>query len=203
MLISDRAVSTANKGPLDPLEVAQGPDAILGRIFGYYAGILKEPESQPQDPPKSQAQQIVEREQRFTLFWKYLTRQDHHSMRSYLLTTVRLDEATVEWLETNSSGTGLYNLAFVEMVMDGIDFGRRGRSRDQETPAHHASLDHRIQGEGGPKSSMEGASLVVHRWRCGLPCTEDARRPRWRGAHAEARRKNENDWRFHRCGRLS
>jgi len=110
VLISDRAVSTANKGPLDPLEVAQGPDAILGRIFGYYAGILKEPESQPQDPPKSQAQQIVEREQRFTLFWKYLTRQDHHSMRSYLLTTVRLDEATVEWLETNSSGTGLYNL---------------------------------------------------------------------------------------------
>lgn len=112
-------VSTTNGGPIKPEDVKLGLSGILGAIFKKFGDMLKA----PQDPPEDPLQAAAEASKRFAEFWKELMKYDHHSMRSYLLQVQNLDEATVEWLETNGSATGLYNCSFVEMVMDGLDFG--------------------------------------------------------------------------------
>ena len=55
--------------------------------------------------------------------WRKLAQYDHLSMRGYLTTVRGYDEATVDWLETNTSGTGLFDCAFVQTIMDFLDFG--------------------------------------------------------------------------------
>ena len=50
-------------------------------------------------------------------------------------------ESVVEWLETFESATGLYNDAFVESVMDAIDFGGASATR---SPGSAVRFPHKI-----------------------------------------------------------
>lgn len=83
--------------------------------------------------------------------WNFLTAHDAYSTRGYMLdkcylatTGEKYTPQVVEWLETFETGTGLYNLAFVESTMDALDFG----------------LDSAKSYPGGPRSSLD------YSWYC-------------------------------------
>jgi len=125
--------------------------------------MLVEPSQSAEDSsPKDPQQKAQEASTRFEKFWKELAKYDHHSMRSYLLQIEGLDEATVEWLETNGSATGLYNCAFVEMVMDGLDFGSPSPATISAAPDE---LPHWVK-EAREKKDPDRPWKNEHPWWC-------------------------------------
>jgi len=72
----------------------------------------------------------------FAESWHELAKYDHFSMRGYLMTIEGYDEATIDWLETNTSGTGLFDCAFVQTIMDFLDFGMAAPKTHTEPTKH-------------------------------------------------------------------
>ncbi|KAF8178492.1 hypothetical protein BJ912DRAFT_1024006 [Pholiota molesta] len=75
----------------------------------------------------------------FAEAWAELTSEDHHTtrsaMRAGLHGTPSYPNTVINWLETFDSATGLYDRAFVESVMDSLDFGWPWPQVDLEPPA--------------------------------------------------------------------
>lgn len=57
--------------------------------------------------------------------WDLLKQFDKYSTRGYLSTaaTTTYDQPTINWLETMTAGTGWFDQAFAESVLEWIDFG--------------------------------------------------------------------------------
>ncbi|VDB94323.1 unnamed protein product [Peniophora sp. CBMAI 1063] len=101
------SVSSENGGAVPGNYVAQGVDRVLGDVFRPYADLFNDPNTTFQEA------------------WAHLQQEGPYSTRAHMLgrASPTLPEAVIQWLETFSSATGLYNNAFVESAMDAIDFG--------------------------------------------------------------------------------
>ncbi|KAF8183763.1 hypothetical protein K438DRAFT_1599145 [Mycena galopus ATCC 62051] len=66
----------------------------------------------------------------FDKAWEKLVEKDAYSTRTFLLAEKKFPETVVEWMETFTTATGLYDGAFVESTMDAMDFGSPTASRN-------------------------------------------------------------------------
>ncbi|KJA17693.1 hypothetical protein HYPSUDRAFT_146222 [Hypholoma sublateritium FD-334 SS-4] len=111
-------VSVANGGTVPDDFAAKSVDHWTGQVYDYYKTAF----AKLDDPNLSDEQ----RRKIFRAAWADLVDQDHHTTRSAMrqgLNGVRpYPNPVVEWLETFDSATGLYDRAFVESVMDSLDF---------------------------------------------------------------------------------
>lgn len=116
-------VSQANAGTVPDRYLTQGPSDWAGDVYKYYKDLFGKIDQVP--PEKRRAA--------FQAAWNTLTKQDHHSTRGYMLSTINepledgspslpsslrpFPPSVVEWIETFDSATGLYDEAFVESVI--------------------------------------------------------------------------------------
>lgn len=124
-------VSDSNGGTV-PVSFLERPESETGdwnpvdywtnEVYGYYKQLFAGLDGAPPE----------ERQAIFEAAWDELTKQDHLSTRGYMLSgpegkpegaPAPYPESVVQWLETFDSGTGLYDQAFVESVLDSLDFG--------------------------------------------------------------------------------
>jgi len=70
-------------------------------------------------------QKLAEKD-KFSEGFKFLLENDDYSTRAYLRKCVNVPESVVSWCETLDSSTGLYDMAFVESVIDSFDFDNPG-----------------------------------------------------------------------------
>uniref|UniRef100_D8PKZ2 Amine oxidase domain-containing protein n=1 Tax=Schizophyllum commune (strain H4-8 / FGSC 9210) TaxID=578458 RepID=D8PKZ2_SCHCM len=98
-------VSVENGGTVPSAYVAWGADSVAAEVYKPFTDLFKS--------------------EKFSKAWAVLQQEDSHSTRAYMRGRKEnpLPEAVVQWLETFETATGLYNDAFVESVMDAMDFG--------------------------------------------------------------------------------
>ncbi|KAG8911688.1 hypothetical protein FRC02_006466 [Tulasnella sp. 418] len=118
----DYHVSVSQGGTVPDDYAKQTADCWTSKIYDYFKNEIAKAD-EITDP--------VERAKAFQNAWNDLTRQDHFSTRGYMLAgdagkpsgvPPPYSEAVVEWLETFDSATGLYDEAFVESIIDSLDF---------------------------------------------------------------------------------
>ncbi|KAG8716210.1 hypothetical protein FRC09_015972 [Ceratobasidium sp. 395] len=113
--ILDPFKDSVSKGGDVPDAFLQEPDAVTTWIEKVYGKFKKRFALIDLVPPEN-------RRQVFQQAWECLTKYDHLSTRGYMLSKHRFPESAIEWLEKYDSATGLYNLVFVESVLDSLDF---------------------------------------------------------------------------------
>ncbi|KAF9473297.1 hypothetical protein BDN70DRAFT_817464 [Pholiota conissans] len=103
------------------------PDDFILEDVDHWTGLVYDPYK---DRFKALDNEDLTDDQRREIFaeaWAHLTAQDHHTTRSAMragLNGVRpYPNPVIEWLEMFDSATGLYDRAFVESIMDSLDFG--------------------------------------------------------------------------------
>ncbi|RDB24913.1 hypothetical protein Hypma_008040 [Hypsizygus marmoreus] len=111
-------VSVPNGGTV-PTDFIQQPVSFwTGQVYKHYKDLFAELDNEELTQ--------VERLQIFQEAWKELITQDHHSTRSFMRAGLNgvqpYPGPVIEWLEMFDSATGLYDQAFVESVMDSLDF---------------------------------------------------------------------------------
>ncbi|TFY70187.1 hypothetical protein EVG20_g2809 [Dentipellis fragilis] len=116
-------VSVSNGGAVPDVYALSGPDHWIDKTFEPFKRLFGE--VYDSESP------VEDRVRRFRIAWDTLTRQDHHSTRGYMQSgkdgkpddaLPPFPEPVVHWLETFEAGTGNFNLAFVESVLDSLDF---------------------------------------------------------------------------------
>jgi len=100
-------VSKFNGGVVPNEDVLEGPDSLLERAFGPFIECMKE-----------------DFEQGFAKLLEY----DSYSVREYLQRVMLYDSQTINWLETMSSATGLFDQALSEGVFDSFSFETPGEN---------------------------------------------------------------------------
>ncbi|OCH90038.1 amine oxidase [Obba rivulosa] len=125
-------VSVANGGTVPDDYLSEGVDRWTEKVYDPFKVLFAGLDG---------AETVEERQEIFKKAWDKLASQDYLSTRAYMLSPHGLQTATedkesqlpfnppsypesvVEWLESFDTATGLYNQAFVESVLDSLDFG--------------------------------------------------------------------------------
>ncbi|KAA1477068.1 hypothetical protein DENSPDRAFT_786135 [Dentipellis sp. KUC8613] len=114
-------VSESNGGGVPDAFALPGPDHWINQTYEPFRRLFGELYDSP----------VEDRFRKFRIAWDALTRQDHHSTRSYMRSgkdgkpedaLPPFPESVAHWLETFEASTGNFNLAFVESVLDSLDF---------------------------------------------------------------------------------
>lgn len=100
-------VSKHYGGVVPDAAVLEGPDSLLERAFGPFIECMKK-----------------DFEEGFAELLKY----DSYSVREYLQRVMEYDSQTINWLETMSSATGLFDQALSEGVFDSFSFETPGEN---------------------------------------------------------------------------
>ncbi|KAK7678543.1 hypothetical protein QCA50_018415 [Cerrena zonata] len=146
-------VSELRGGTVPDPYAKEQPDHWLGLIFDPFRRLF-EGMNDP-DP--------IKRGLVFQKAWAELSKQDHFSTRGYMLAGKEskpedapepYPESVVHWLETMDSATGLYDQAFVESVMDSLDF-------DWPFPKGNSCLPSELC-----PSDDSNDNVVEQRWYC-------------------------------------
>ncbi|TFY52279.1 hypothetical protein EVG20_g10620 [Dentipellis fragilis] len=112
----------------DPFKVAVANGGTVPDKYALVEGAPKKWISEAIDPYREKFREaykkpVSQRLRQFEEAWDYLMQQDHHTTRGYMQSKVEpYPEPVVHWLETVDSGTGFFNYAFTETVIDSLDF---------------------------------------------------------------------------------
>lgn len=101
-------VSKTNEGPV-PDDAVANPDLILGNAYNRFRQRIKNAYATNEPSDQKAA-------------WEYLLKHDRFSLRDYLTFVEGEDFETTHWLETLNAGTGWFDQAFSEHVLETLAF---------------------------------------------------------------------------------
>ncbi|KAL9567493.1 hypothetical protein ACKAV7_008443 [Fusarium commune] len=113
-----------DNGKIDPRFLKADPAKLVSEAL---AGFIDETKKKAQEAIKEPENQNEKKKE----FWDHLMKADHQSIRQFLMSDDNpynkprrtLNYNTIEWLETATYGTGWYDQALSQCVLDELDFG--------------------------------------------------------------------------------
>ncbi|MBA7492512.1 hypothetical protein ES702_03062 [subsurface metagenome] len=127
------SVSKTSNGPI-PDETVRDPDLILNDAYGRFRDKIKRAVETPQIEGESIDDWKVRKEAASARAWEFLLKHDRFSLRDYLTFVEGETFETTHWLETLNAGTGWFDEAFTENVLESLafDYYNPGREDDQK-----------------------------------------------------------------------
>lgn len=114
-------VSKQNGGPV-PDDTVRDPDTIMNDAYGRFRDKIKRAIETPRLPEESEEEWRARKEAASARAWKFLLQHDRFSLRDYLTFVEGETFETTHWLETLNAGTGWFDEAFTENVLESLAF---------------------------------------------------------------------------------
>lgn len=139
------SVSKTNNGPI-PDDTVRDPDLILNDAYGRFRDKIKRAVETPRLDCESFDDWRIRKEAASARAWDFLLKHDRFSLRDYLTFVEGETFETTHWLETLNAGTGWFDEAFTENVLESLVFdyynpGREAGQTKVKVNGAHAESD--------------------------------------------------------------
>lgn len=147
-------VSKKNNGPV-PDDTVRDPDQILNDAYDRFRDKIKRAiEMKPLDG-ESDADFQARKEDDSKKAWDFLLRHDRFSLRDYLTFVEGETFETTHWLETLNGGTGWFDEAFTENVLESLAFDYFSEEQKKELGKKKTAQDATPSSSAAPDTKAE------------------------------------------------